>query len=401
MSSALIYSSKFDGHRQMFVYVITHILNKMGYKLFIAGNFSANLNNTFYIDKIDENFDVIKIDTNIFGDGGMNISNSDFLNLQIKYDIDLTVFAEADSHISLFNSQLIPKNRKFRGKVIGLFLRPWYIYYKLDLKSKLRYLQHLPNIWKSDPRLFHELLNRTLNLLDSSICIDEFFVSKHKKYIWVPDVFQQSIERLVIEEKSDQISWIERLDMFKNTNKSRFIILYFGTAQQRRGYDLLLKLAVEQGACFVHCGLRDENEKYGYDIEEFRKILSTENRLFETNQYITDKVCIEYFFKSVSHLILPYSNFTGSSGIMLQALSYGIPVLVPDFGLCGYRVKKFNLGLTYKEDSLEEQFLRFVEIPKEDFEDSIGKYIKFNSADILEDALLNAFAGLRSKSLHH
>ena len=76
---------------------------------------------------------------------------------------------------------------------------------------------------------------------------------------------------------------------------------------------------------------------------------------------------------------------------MLQALTYGIPVLVPDEGIIGYRVKKHNLGLTYNGDcnSLNEQFKKFKEIPKKSFADSIAQYMYHQSVIHLKEVLTN------------
>jgi hypothetical protein len=238
--------------------------------------------------------------------------------------------------------------------------------------------------------MFHGFLLKHYRLLDSALYIDENFVAHHKSTQWLPDVFQQFAETLVSNEYLEQRIWIDKLNEFTEKNKGLFIFLYFGTAQKRRGYDLLLKMAIEQNACFVHCGLRDDREKYDYDVDEFRKILYDNKRMMETDQYISDPVCIEHFFKSVSHLVLPYRKFYGSSGVMLQAFTYGIPVLVPEVGIIGYRVKRHNLGLTYKGDfnSLIEQYKKFKEISKNSFADSINLYMHQQSVTNLKEVLV-------------
>ena len=393
MPNALIYLPNFIGHRQVHAFIHSHILTELGYKIFIAGNFSNKAKNSFYLDKLIEDEKVIKIDTNTFSGNGKHINNAEFIQLQETFNIDLTIFAEADNHIPLFISQLIPKNKRLKGRVVGIFLRPWHFYRKLDFISKLKYIAGLRKTWKIDSRLFHEFFNKKFNLLDSTLHLDEFFVSQHKQCIWLPDVWQEYADKLVPEAKSDQRIWIERLDAFKEINKGRQIIFYFGTAQKRRGYDILLKLAIDHDACFIHSGLRNEAEKFNFDIHELRGILSNENRLFENNEFLTDPYCIEYFFKSVSHIVLPYDeSFLGSSGVMLQALSYGIPVLVRDAGLIGFQVKKYNLGLTFNDRlNLYDQFKRFIEIPTETYSDSIKKYMNYQSVDRFEQVLIDSF----------
>src|SRR6185369_8363073 len=393
MRNALIYSPIFDGHRQMYVYVLAHVLKELGFDVFIAGNLKATLNDTSYIDRIRKDKWAELIDTSIYPGNGLDIINEEFIELQNKCKADLTVFAEADHHLSLFNAQVLHGRRRLKSRTIGIFLRPFYFYKRLDFLDRLRYLKHLPSNWKTDTYLFHEYLLKQFRLIDSALYIDENFVSHHSYSHWLPDVFQGYAEDILGNENSEERIWIDRVNDFKEKNKDRFIFLYFGTAQKRRGYDLLLKMAVEQDACFIHCGLNDQNERYDLDVKALKEELQKKGRLLETNQYISDPACIESFFKSATHLVLPYQNFWGSSGVMLQALAYGIPVLVPENGIMGYRVRKHNLGLTYNEgiNSLAEQFARFKELPVQNFKPSISGYMRYQTSDQLKKVLINVF----------
>ena len=208
-------------------------------------------------------------------------------------------------------------------------------------------------------------------------------------------MFQQYADLIIQDEKAEQRIWIEKLSEFKEQNKGKFLFFYFGTAQYRRGYDTLLKMAEENGGCFIHCGLRNDSDKFIHDIGSLRSSLSKSGRLFETDQYIEDPLCIEYFFKSVSHLILPYRNFYGSSGVMLQALSFGIPVLAPENGIIGYRIKTHHLGSTYNDkelSSLNTQFEYFKKLDPKVFESGIKDYMNHQSTEQLKKVLVNTFA---------
>ena len=93
------------------------------------------------------------------------------------------------------------------------------------------------------------------------------------------------------------------------------------------------------------------------------------------------------------YLILPYQDFLGSSGVMFQALSYGLPVVVPDYGLMGYLVKKYNLGKTYESgnpSSLMKVFDEFKDRPF-NFEENIKNYMNSQSTDNFKKVLVNAF----------
>ena len=49
MQNALIYSAGFQGHRQLYVYILAHVLTENGYTIFIAGNLNGNINDSSYI----------------------------------------------------------------------------------------------------------------------------------------------------------------------------------------------------------------------------------------------------------------------------------------------------------------------------------------------------------------
>ncbi len=393
MSNALIFAPSFDGHRQIYVYVLSDILIEMGFKVFVAGNLKGRINDSSYIERLKNDKDVILIDTSVYARGGLGITSEELIQLQEQCNADVTIFPDADHHIPLFNAQLFNKRRKLRGKTVGIFLRPFHFYKKLSVLNRLKYVKNLPSTWRTDEYLFHEYLLKQFRLMDYALYLDENFVSHHSYTRWLPDVFQSYAEGLIGNENVEERPWIDRLKNFRGVNNGRFVLLYFGTAQKRRGYDLLLKMAVEQDACFIHCGLNDENEKYDFDINALKKDLEKNGRLLETNQYISDPSSIESFFKSATHLVLPYKDFWGSSGVMLQALGYGIPVLVPENGIMGYRVKKYNLGQTYSDgiSSLSEQFVKFKALPARSFETSISAYMKYQSPAQLKRALISVF----------
>jgi hypothetical protein len=153
-------------------------------------------------------------------------------------------------------------------------------------------------------------------------------------------------------------------------------------------------MAVDHDGCFIHCGLINRDDKYEYDVEGLRASLDKEGRLFETNLYIEDPVCIEHFFKSASHLILPYRSFYGSSGVMLQALNLGIPILAPGNGIIGYSIMKHKLGMTYDEKnplSLDARFESFIKTDPKIYEENIEKYMINQSASNLKKVLVNSF----------
>lgn len=394
MQNALIYSPRFDGHRQVYVLVIADILRKIGYNIIVAGNLQQHLNNYSCINELKKITGTKFLDTHNYKNGGHDISIQEFIKLQKELNIDLTVFAEADFHISLFSSQILTKKYKFRGRTVGIFFRPFYYYERVRLINRLRFLKHFQSRWRNDQRLFYEFIMKHFSVLDVALTLDENFVSQHKYFVWLPDVFQKYAESVLPDNNERQRAWIEKLNPFMNKNVGKFPFFYFGTSQFRRGYDILLNMALEEEGCFIHCGLRNYSEKFSYDINKIRVTLQKNGRLFETDEYIVDPMCIGHFFKSVTHLVLPYREYFGSSGIMLQALDYEIPVLSPEYGIIGHRIKNYKLGMTYEgknDTELKSQFDLFKTINPKSFEKDIKNYMSFQTINQLRDSLINSF----------
>jgi len=383
MINALIYSPGFDGHRQLYVFVLSQILNELGYFVHIAGNRRQDVSNSFYINELEKWPDVDIIDTSTYPEGGLGITHDQFLELQDRLKVDLTILPEADHHLELLMSQWPGKRNRLRGKAFGIFLRPFYYYRKPGFIDSLRYLKHLPGRWKKDDRLFHDLFLDKLSLLDGAIYLDENFVRHHRQRIWIPDMFQQYADSIIQKTDDSQRRWLDILEEFLNRNAGRFVFLYFGTAQSRRGFDIIMNLAEKKDGCFIHCGLRNEKERFDYDTGKLRKALDNKGALLETNQFIEDPLCVESFFKAATHLILPYRDFYGSSGVMLQALSYGIPVLSPRRGIIGLRIDSFGLGLTYNDndpDDFDDSFDLFRNQAPDSFRKNIETYMTYQTS---------------------
>ena len=87
MTNALIYSPGFDGHRQLFVFVLARILNDLGYFVHIAGNRKQNISNSFYINELEKWPAVEITDSSGYPEGGLGINPSQFLELQDRKSV--------------------------------------------------------------------------------------------------------------------------------------------------------------------------------------------------------------------------------------------------------------------------------------------------------------------------
>jgi len=136
----------------------------------------------------------------------------------------------------------------------------------------------------------------------------------------------------------------------------------------------------------VGAGIRYERGKdFIGDPESGRLKLVAEGRLYETQKYVRGMRVVEDVFRCARRFVSTH-RLTVSSGTMLQALELGLPVLVPDGGLIGYRTKQFGLGLTYRygdSQDLLEKWCSFRSAPLDSYREPIERFMqKFGQTSI-------------------
>jgi len=393
--TVLLYSPKLIGHRQLYCRVLASILVERGYRVVVAGSLTEDGQpvQSGFLEGLGPAGSVSFVDTGHCLDGSLGTVHG-LASLIRDLGADTTVFTEADSEIPLLVSQIRPGTRALPGRRVGIFLRSTsYIHAepRRSLRTRLRRARRA-SLWMADPRLFHRLLLPRFKLLDAACCLDEVFVAGHAaSHQWLPDMYREPAS------PSDGLSTAARscisgFEAFVSRNVGRPIYLYLGTPQRRRGYDVLLRVAVEEDGCFVNCGKLDVEEAYDPEAGSHRSTLAARGALFETGEVFEFAVA-DVFIAATRGVVLPYRNHYGSSGIMLHILSAGRPVLVPDVGLMADRTKAHGLGRTYRPDDIEDlkrEFRALQASPETAYAANIRRFLQFFSEDRVRAAIVHA-----------
>jgi hypothetical protein len=168
------------------------------------------------------------------------------------------------------------------------------------------------------------------------------------------------------EEDAEFLRRRSEIECFLASNKHREPVLYFGDAAYYKGYDLFLKfVSSTPSVCALHAGRLYDAQQRSYEIEAMRAQMRKENRLYETNSYVHSHRLKEFLFGSI-RLYITTHRLALSSSTVIQALELGKPVLVPDRGLLGYRVRKNNLGDVYTYGDLLDLRQRAEELWRSD-----------------------------------
>jgi glycosyltransferase involved in cell wall biosynthesis len=233
----------------------------------------------------------------------------------------------------------------------------------------------------SQPRVFHELVTRRFAVLEAALCLDELFVSQHRaRYAWLPDISVASRELEAASTESSE--WEARVASFQTAHKGRPVVVYIGMPQARRGYGTLLRLASDTGACFIHCGMPPESVALSAEDTVFRTELDSRSALLEFARFYQSFRTAQVTLEAAHCVVLPYARHLGSSGVMLQAIMAGRPVLVPDEGLMASRVRNFGLGLTYAPGDgrdMRNKFSLLQNMPLEAFAPGMARFLAFFS----------------------
>jgi glycosyltransferase involved in cell wall biosynthesis len=250
---------------------------------------------------------------------------------------------------------------------------------------------------KDAGREFHERAPFAYGLVDAALVLDERFAAAHADtHRWMPDIFREPAAGAA-PEAEETASWRERLDAFLASAPRRPVVVYVGTNQERRGYDILLRLAVDEEASFVHCGRLEEHD--GRDpaaVERLRAVLRERGALLETEGAYEHAATADAFLRAARCVVLPYRRHDGSSGVMLQALAAGRPVLVPDHGLMAFRATRFGVGTTFRDGDYPALRAGFRAAAARDPEAGAARlsaFVRCFSPEQLEAAVLAAVNG--------
>ncbi|WP_421764129.1 glycosyltransferase [Ekhidna sp.] len=134
----------------------------------------------------------------------------------------------------------------------------------------------------------------------------------------------------------------------QNVTNNKVKILIVGTQTKRKGFDELVKLLkhsplVLNGIQFQFVGrLSKDTEKYRSFVQAIK------SDTFQWEEGFVTEERMMYNYQNCHYVILPYDkSFNASSGVMAYATSFGKPLISTTHGCIGYRVKKYEMGMSY------------------------------------------------------
>ena len=347
LKKILIYAPNIGGHRQVYCNVITHwaLESKMDVILCIGNDWCRGGNtisqDSPYIDLYMTNNNVDFINAS---QKPPHKSDSEYLfdlENDIKPDLIFVISGDEFNHsLYSFMKDLIV-SKKHSSKWVGIFIS---CFYYPDLANWLK------------QRVQKLMLKQKLKYFDKTYWLDEYFVNNTniQNKFWLPDI-SKSFNVAANNDDAEFELLCPQIDNFLINNKGKDVLLFFGRDFNRKGFDFIIELALEDEQFVVlRAGDPLENMDESQEIMEKMSILEKNGRLLNIPKFIKNPIIISKLFQATNYILLPYRDHYSSSGVMLQAIEFQKPVVVPNIGLMGKRVFENHLGITYKHKKYDE-----------------------------------------------
>lgn len=119
-------------------------------------------------------------------------------------------------------------------------------------------------------------------------------------------------------------------------------LLFFGVIRRNKGLHTLLHAMKGLTDCTLTVAGTPEEPRYQEQVRALIERLPP-GRVELIDRFIEDDEMTRLFERS-SLVILPYSSFTSQSGVLHDALAYGLPLVATDVGALGESVRRWGIG---------------------------------------------------------
>jgi hypothetical protein len=364
----LLYSPDVVGHPRIYVRVIADALSGQDCELIAAMGFTEayGLHNSPDLHPLQDRAGVQLLDTRGYSQtGAPHLQAEEIIALQHAFGIDITLFIEADKSNDQFRRIAAGAAPHLRGRNIGIFANTaeWHpgedsftgerqAHIGPTLRATLGNLKRTMFHRDRSARHFYENIIIRQGVLDTLLVKDERLADwRGAPVVWMPEISRPPPGPESEEARREYETQSEAIQAYLDAHRDLKPVLYFGDAAHYKGYDLFLEFVdAAPNACAVHAGQSysdAEKAKLLPETPALREKLLAEGRLFETGAYVSSNQLKQFLFEMVP-LYITTHRLMLSSSTMIQAAEWGRPVLMPDRGLVGHRVRTHQLGGTYR-----------------------------------------------------
>ena len=249
-------------------------------------------------------------------------------HLKKHEEVALVICLEADqiSKFAIFYLLFGKEPKLESAKIGGIWFRSNFLYRKGNIAAVRRgIILHFLTKWAKYGNL--------LFLDDKLAAIVGQRVGKPKETLWCPEPFGAGI-----------------LSLKKNHYGSPIRILMAGCHEERKGTYWAL-CCIAETRLKVPISLHIIGEIRDQRILGAIEACKTRGIQLEVESGFVSNDVYKNAFKKADIILLPYRDFGGSSGVLVEAAQYQRPVLATDFGSIGRIVKQCNCGRVFRQSS--------------------------------------------------
>lgn len=386
MKRILLYSPDVVGHPRVYCRAIADALVGQPCDIVIALGFTdeVGLEHSPDLQPLASRPGVRLVESRAFSRSNQpHLDAEELVALQTQFGVDTTLFIEADKSNAQFVRIARGQASRFVGRNLGIFANTAEWYPGEDSFTGARLRLRAPTVRTTLGNVKRALFDRKQSLpyfyentviaarvLDEILVKDERLAQWRGQPVrWMPEISRPAPMPETAQDEAEFAKRKQELEAFLASNHGREPALYFGDAAFYKGYDLFLEfIASTPSACAIHAGRTYDAQQRSYfrcDVDALRRQLTREGRLYETNGYVHAPRVKELFFGSI-RLYLTTHRLALSSSTVIQALELGRPVLVPDRGLLGHRVRTNQLGGVYRYEDIGDLRRKAKELWRED-----------------------------------
>jgi glycosyltransferase involved in cell wall biosynthesis len=122
----------------------------------------------------------------------------------------------------------------------------------------------------------------------------------------------------------------------------RRYLLFFGVIRRNKGLPTLLRAMEELTDCTLTVAGSPNDPRYQEQVRAMVERLPS-GRVELIDRFVEDDEMARLFSHS-SLVILPYTFFSAQSGVLHDALAYGLPIVATDVGSLGESVRQWGIG---------------------------------------------------------
>jgi hypothetical protein len=370
----LLYAPDLVGHPRVYCRVIADALRDQDCELVLAMGFTDAIGfaESSDLHPLKDRPQVQILDNReLSATARPHLTVEELVALQKRFEITTTLFIEADKSNAEFRQIAAGKAPRLRGRNLGIFANTAEWYPGEDsftgepkrliapaLRTTLGNVKRAIFARRTSARYFYEHVILGAKVLDEVLVKDERLAQWFGPPVyWMPEISRPAGDDDLAGDDAEFVRRREELNAFLAANGGREPVLYFGDAAFYKGYDLFLEfVARTPSVCAIHPGRSYDPRQstwFQFDVESLRQRLRGEGRLYETNEYVGSHRLKNLYFSAI-RLYITTHRLTLSSATVIQATELAKPVLVPDRGLMGFRVRSNYLGGVYAYGNLDD-----------------------------------------------